>query len=797
MNKIRSGLKYFIGLLVLIILGLWVYIQSHQPQLRGKLVLEEVKSDVEVFYDEYGVPHIYASNQTDAYLTFGYVHAQDRLFQMDLMRKVGQGRLSELFGPELTEADAFYRTIGTNRKAISDAKKFDSLPPRAREICEAYVKGVNSYIEHGKLPLEYKILGVTPEKYTVEDIYAISGYMAYSFAYALRTDPLVEKMYKDLGGNYLSDLGLTHLADTSVSDSIANSDSMPLSARPGISFMDQLPVPLFQGSNSWALGPSRTLSSEVIFANDTHIKYASPSVWYEAHIEYPGFGFYGNFLAGIPVAMIGHSRNHAFGITMFEEDDSDFFYEKFSSSDSSATVYKDSLTAPVKKYSETLIRKDAADTSFAVYETVHGTVINEFLPVEFDEPISMYWNYMAIENNLLEAFYRLNYASNKEEFEKGVRLVGAPGLNISYGDASGNIAVWSASKLLKRPADNQGKLFLSGYSGEDEYLGFYDFEKNPKTVNPVEGMIISANQKHDTTEGVLYPGYYAPDTRYDRIQGRLPKIFPASVDSIKTLSLDVKSNTEAMLSVEIVQVVLNSSAVLTDLEESALEELRNWDGEHGLKDIAPTIYYQALYTILNKALSDELTKPHFEKLLNTHLIKKAYPNLLINDSSRWWDNQITKERIESREDIFVEGFKKAVLDLQELKGNDILEWEWGSVHTVNHPHPLGNVDLLKPFFDVGPLPAPGGNETVNNSGFTFNNKASNEAHFGPAMRIIIDFADVENAISILPTGNSGNVMSPHYDDQSEMYVNGEFRKMMMNEKEIRQSATLLEISPKK
>lgn len=796
MDKLRSGLKYFIGLLVLIILGLWVYIQSHQPQLRGKIALDGIKSGVEVFYDDYGVPHIYARNQEDAYFTFGYVHAQDRLFQMDLMRKVGQGRLAELFGPELSEADAFYRTIGTNRKAVADAKGFDSLPPRAKEICEAYVKGVNTYIDRGKIPLEYKILGVLPEEYTVEDIYAIAGYMAYSFAYALRTDPLVEKMYKGLGSDYLTDFGMEHLADTNLLDSIANPDSMRVSSRQGISVIDQLPVPLFQGSNSWALGPSRTLSSEVIFANDTHIKYASPSVWYEAHIEYPGFGFYGNFLAGIPVAMIGHSRNHAFGITMFEEDDSDFFYEKFSSSDSSATVYKDSLTAPVKKHTETVRRKDAADTTFTVYETVHGTIINEFLPVEFGEPVSMYWNYMAIENNLLEAFYRMNYASGKGEFEEGVRLVGAPGLNISYGDASGNIAVWSASKLLKRPDENHGKLFLNGYSGEDEYMGFHDFEQNPKTVNPVEGMIISANQKHDTSEGISYPGYYAPTTRYDRIAERLPKIFPASVDSIKTLSLDVKSNTEASLCSEVVQVVLNSSAVLTDLEETALEELRNWTGEHGIDEIAPTIYYQTLYTILNKTLSDELTKPHFEKLLNTHLIKKAYPELLRNESSPWWDNKITKERKETREDIFVEGFRKAILDLQQLKGSEILEWKWGSVHTVNHPHPLGNVDVLKPFFDVGPLPAPGGNETLNNSGFIFNNNASNEAYFGPAMRIIIDFADVENAISILPTGNSGNVMSPHYDDQSEMYVNGEFRKMMMNEREIRKSGNLLEISPK-
>ncbi len=788
---------YFIVLLVLVILGLWVYVQSHQPQLRGKLALDGLKSEVEVFYDDYGVPHIYASNQSDAYMAFGYVHAQDRLFQIDLMRRVGHGKLSELFGPELSEADAFYRTIGTNRKALEDARRFDSLPPRAKEICESYIKGVNAYIENGKIPLEYKILGVTPEAYTVEDIYAIAGYMAYSFAYALRTDPLAEKMKNKLGVNYLKDFDLHHGLDSVLVDSTETSDSVGISMLLGPNILDNLPVPLFQGSNSWALGPSRTLSSEVIFANDTHIKYASPSVWFEAHIEYPGFGFYGNYLAGIPVAMIGHSRNHAFGITMFEEDDSDFFYEKFSSPDSSATVYMDSLTSPVNKHRETILRKDASDTVFTVYETSHGPIINDFLPVDFEEPVSMYWNYIAIENNLLEAFYRLNYASKKNEFEEGVKLVGAPGLNISYGDASGNIAVWSASKMLKRSGEHGGKFFRNGYSGEDEYNGFHSFDKNPKIVNPVNGMVISANQKHDTIEGISYPGYYAPDTRYERISERLPRIFPASIDSIKTLSLDVQSRTEGKICQEIVQVVLNSSAVFSNIEEEALDELRAWDGDHSLRDVAPSIYYQMLYTILDKTLSDDLSKSFFDELLNTHLIKKAYPELLLNPDSPWWENKSTDQRKETRETIFVESFKKAVLDLKEMKGEDVSEWKWETVHTVTHPHPLGNVDVLKPFFNVGPLTAPGGNETVNNSGFTFNNMAKNEAYFGPAMRIIIDFADVENAISILPTGNSGNIMSDHYKDQSEMYVRGEFRKMMMNEDEIRKSRNLLEISPKK
>lgn len=809
MKKASKILKYIVIVVLLLILGLWVYIESHQPQLKGKIEIADLTKNVKVYYDDYGIPHIYADNAQDAYHTFGYVHAADRLFQMELMRRIGQGSLSEFFGDDFKKADAFFRTLGTNRKAADDAKKFEELPEKIKEICRAYIAGINDYIEHGKIPLEYKLLRKSPRKFTLEDMYAIEGYMAYSFAYSLRTDPLVEEIYHRLGKDYLKDFDLGYppgkgfQADSAMVDSaereairLMNLDYADLSpVRLNTDFLDSLPVPVLEGSNSWVLAPSRTLSSKVIFANDTHIKYASPSVWYEAHIEYPGFAVYGNYLAGVPFALIGHSRNHAWGITMFEEDDSDFFNEKFAEPDSSATVYMDSLTAPVEKFTEKIVVADAPDTTVTVYNTSHGPIINAFLSRGFEKPVSMYWNYMHIENRLVEAFYRMNHAIGIDNFREGVKLIGAPGLNIAYGDAAGNIANWSASKLIKRKDGNLGKRFPDGFASADAYDGFYPFSKNPQVENPVNGYVYSANQYHDSTTGIPYPGYYAPDTRYERIGNRLNALFPATVDSIKTLSLDVYSKTASELAHEIARVIDQSNAVLSDTESAALDMLGEWDGKHELTNTEPTIYYATLYFILRKAMLDELGNELFNAMHGTHLQMRTYPKLLQLNDSKWWDNVSTAAKTEKRSEIFVDAFKKAVVQTKKQLGEDPGEWQWKQVHSVLHPHPFGKNDLLRSFFDVGPFPAPGGIETVNNSGFHLNGKGNYVAHFGPAMRIIIDFADVENAVSILPTGNSGNIMSPHYRDQAEMYIQGKFRKMMMNKAEIDSLATMVEFVP--
>ncbi|MEM9052663.1 MAG: penicillin acylase family protein, partial [Bacteroidota bacterium] len=195
-------LKYFLIGLVSIILLLWIYIKSHQPVLRGKLEIPQLTTQVDAYFDEYGIPHIYADNAQDAFRAFGYLHAQDRLFQMDLMRRVGGGRLSEIIGADMKKTDAFFRTLGTNRKAKEDAARFENAPQQIKEITLAYLEGVNEFVRNGKHPLEYRVLGADPEEFTVEDVYCIAGYMAYSFAYALRTDPLVQDFYEKLGPEY-------------------------------------------------------------------------------------------------------------------------------------------------------------------------------------------------------------------------------------------------------------------------------------------------------------------------------------------------------------------------------------------------------------------------------------------------------------------------------------------------------------------------------------------------------------------------------------------------------------------
>lgn len=809
MRKFRKIIQIVLIAILLLILGLWVFVESHQPQLKGSLEISGLMKNVDVYYDDYGIPHIYAENATDAYRAFGYIHATDRLFQLELMRRIGIGQLSELFGAQFKKTDAFFRTIGTNRKAAADAAEFEKLPTPIKAAITAYIAGINDYIKEGKLPIEYKLLGYTPREYTLEDMFAIEAYMAYSFAYSLKTDPVVEQIYDRLGMGYLKDFDLGYppnsllFSDTSLNDSPSVSPlknkrypiDSSFASIINTTFLDELPAPVLEGSNNWVLSPSRTLSGKVIFANDTHIKYASPSVWYEAHIEYPGFAIYGNFLAGVPFALIGHSRNHAWGITMFEEDDSDFFNEKFSKSDSSATLYNDSLSKPVDKIVERIKIDGEEDTVITVYNTIHGPIINSFLNADFDMPVSMYWNYIHIDNNLVQAFYRMNHSIGIDQFREGVKLIGAPGLNIAYGDAAGNIAIWSASKLIKRSEGNLGKRFEDGFTSADNYRGFYPFSENPQSENPLKGYLYSANQYHDSSTGVAYPGYYAPDTRYDRIGSRLGTMFPATTDSVKTLSTDVYSKTAANLSHEIANVILQKGATLSDSEKEALELLKNWDGNHRLLDQEPTLYYSVLYYILRKAMLDELGNDLFQSIQGTHLLLRTYPKLLYQDDSKWWDNITTSGKRETRAEIFVEAFKKAVAKTREQLGDDPSDWRWERVHFVVHPHPFGQKEFLSSFFNVGPFPAPGGVETVNNASFKFNGDGKYIADFGPAMRIIIDFADVENAVSILPTGNSGNVLSPHYRDQAEMYVAGKFRKMRMNKAQIDSVSTLLKLMP--
>jgi penicillin G amidase len=278
--------------------GLWYWLRSFQPQYEGEIALKGISKNVEVYYDSFGIPHIYAQTETDAYSALGFVVAQDRLFQLELIRRLAAGRLSEVLGNSLLKTDKFFRTIGLNKHAKWSTEEFlKNGEPQIVKSAQAYVSGVNQYIQNGKTPIEFVLLDIPKEPFMLEDIFLISGYMSLGFAEGFRHDPMIEAMTQRVGEKYMTDLKL----DWPQGSILNKTDPATIAQNVNFSkevsaILDKFPVSPWIGSNAWVLAPSKTKNKKTLFCNDTHMGYAQPSVWYEAHLEYPGFKFYGNFL---------------------------------------------------------------------------------------------------------------------------------------------------------------------------------------------------------------------------------------------------------------------------------------------------------------------------------------------------------------------------------------------------------------------------------------------------------------------------------------------------------------------
>jgi penicillin G amidase len=290
MKTIKRLLKGILVLIILLVISLYFYLQHIKPKYKGELTLSPLENKVEVWFDSYGIPHIYAENKNDLYMAMGYLHAQERLFQMELVRRIAPGRLSEILGKDLLPTDKFFRTLGIHLSSQEAAQKLrtETNNPTLKEA-EAYLRGINEFLEKGPTPLEYELLSIEKTPFTLEDIYNAVGYMSFSFAAAHKTDPLVSFINAELGASYLKDLGLEADTTRQMIPSYFG-DPIGLNERSSaklLEMLNQLPVSPFIGSNGWVLGPSKTKSGKVLFANDPHIGFSQPSVWYEAYLETP------------------------------------------------------------------------------------------------------------------------------------------------------------------------------------------------------------------------------------------------------------------------------------------------------------------------------------------------------------------------------------------------------------------------------------------------------------------------------------------------------------------------------
>ncbi|MDZ4193768.1 penicillin acylase family protein [Ectopseudomonas chengduensis] len=775
--------------------GMTWYLHDKQPQRDGELVLGALQAPVTVDYDERGVPHIRAENEADMYRALGFVHAQDRLFQMELLRRLARGELAEVLGEKLAPTDRLFRTLEIGRHADAYAARLDANSPSTQAL-QHYLEGVNQYQASRPRPLEFDLLGIEPRPFTMADTLSIAGYMAYSFAAALRTEPVMTHIRDALGADYLELFDLDWHPQGVLGTSLAAGDWQDLSALAQLSnsALEGTGLPQFEGSNAWAVSGSRTASGKPLLAGDPHIRFSLPAVWYEAHLQAPGYELYGYHHALIPSAMLGHNRNFAWSLTMFQNDDLDLIAERVNPDNANQVWYQGNWV-DLEQRTETIQVKGVEPVQITLRRSPHGPIINDALgQTSGSTPIAMWWAFLETDNPMLDAFYQLGRADSLDKARAAVEKIEAPGLNVLWASARGDIGWWAAAKLPLRPAGVNPTFILDGASGEADKLGYHPFSANPQEENPERGYILSANYQPVPASGIEIPGYYNLPDRGQRLNQHLSD---ASVkwdtQNSQALQLDPGTGYGPRLLAPILDEL--RAAAATDEERALAEQLAEWNGDHALDSAAATLFNQLTYQLAREAMADELGEVFFDSLLQTRVLDTALPRLTANADSPWWNRQGSEQR-ESRAQIVADAWRASLTHLRSVLGNDVEVWNWGRGHTLTHQHALGQQQPLAWLLNIGPLAAPGGHETPNNLSHKVG-PAPWPVVYGPSTRRLVDLADADKALGGIPVGQSGVPFDAHYGDQAAPHVAGKYQPQHLSAADVKaNSQGTLKLQPR-
>ncbi|MFA6243992.1 MAG: penicillin acylase family protein, partial [Candidatus Hydrogenedentales bacterium] len=564
-RRVFRGLKRLcqVALLLIIIVLAWLVWQARTslPALDGTITAPELTAPVTVTRDEWGVPHIVAETEADAYFALGYTMAQDRLFQMELLRRVAQGELAEVLGPRMVKVDRVMRSFRLRANAEEHFLHSERTPPELLASLDAFVAGVNRFMKDGPLPFEFKALHIPERPFTKVDCMSVAALLPITFADGLREDQLASMLAQRFPNKNTDAMfpGYSKEIPVTVMESLEEAEAYvkgrlqespiptpsPTPAPAPTPAPTPAPIPpgdlnelqafleplgwLSQhfgasfGSNSWVLGPSRSASGKPILANDPHIGFTNPSIWFEAHVKAGDYENYGYYFPPIPIALLGHNGDRGWALTMFANDDIDLFVEEFKPGEPGKVKYKGEWV-DAETIRETIRVRFAKDETCEVRATPHGPVITDFLSGAYGyegPPVALSWVWQHLEYTDLMAFYKMGHARDYDRFAEAVALVTSPGVNISYADKDGNIAWWAAGRIVKRSPSVNPKRLLDGGSGKDEVLGYLPFEQNPHLKNPAWGYIVTANNMSTVkplAPDVTLQGYWQPTDRAARIE---------------------------------------------------------------------------------------------------------------------------------------------------------------------------------------------------------------------------------------------------------------------------------------
>lgn len=773
-----------LSLLVASGIAVW-YLHSKQPVREGNIRLKNLKGMVTVIYDQRGVPHIRAQNESDMYRALGYLHAQDRLFQMELLRRLARGELAEVFGPDMLESDKLFRTLGLRARADQYVANTDRNSP-AYQALLAYLDGINHYIANRKPPLEFDALGIPKRAFSPQDTFAIMGYMAYASAAAFKTEPALTYVRDKLGAQYLKVFDIdwhpegvlqtdeqdTAQLDWNALNRLAHASDKALNAAG---------IPMFEGSNGWVIAGNLSASGLPLLAGDPHHRFAAPSIWYEAHISNPNFELYGHFQALNPMAMLGHNHDFGWTTTMFQNDDVDLVAETINPENPNQVLYQGVWT-DLQSRVETINVKDAEPVKLVLRTSPHGPIVTDAFSDQLGKaPVSMWWTFLQSDNPLLQAFYELNRADTRAKARAAASKIEAPGINILWANHNGDIGWWAAAKLPQRPDGVNPAFILDAAKGEAEKPGYYFFGFNPQEENPQRGYILSANQQPQPPSGVPVPGYYNPPDRARALNAILAE--PARQWNGKDMEAlqQLNSNDYAQQLFRHLLPVLRS--VITDPDELAfLQPFEKWQGDYSADIITPTLFTQFVFELAHEAMADEMGEAQFKHLLQTRLMEGALLNLVQDPQSPWWNN-VNTPTTENHFETTRIAWSNAMAHLRNMHGSSLLEWRWGKNHTLTHQHPLGTQKYWGWMLNVGPFAVPGGRETPNQMAYDMG-KAPWPVTLGPSTRRIIDFAAPEKALSVNPLGQSGVPFDRHYEDQAGLFAASMYAPMWLDEADI-------------
>jgi penicillin amidase len=785
-------------LVVLVVAGGYFYLRQSLPQEDGELRLPGLAKPVEVLRDIYGVPHISAQSFADAIYALGYVHAQDRLWQMEVNRRTAAGRLAEAFGEGALETDRFLRTIGVRRAAEANFKQLDT---ETRSLLQAYAAGVNAFLgSKPVLPIEFCMTGVNPEPWTPADSLGWVKMMAWDLGGNWRSELLRLRLSKSLSNARLHELlppypgetypalpDLRQLYSGMERDSVrlANGDS------PHFSHLQMRKigtVPIYAaeeglGSNNWVVSGAKSATGKPLLANDPHLGLTAPAVWYFAHLTAPGVDVIGATLPGVPAVVLGHNTHFAWGATNTGPDVQDLYLERL---DGAGDYLTPEGPRPFRTLDEVIKVKGAADVRLQVRVTRHGPVISDVSPTALaaaprGHVVAFQWTALREDDLTAQAAMKMVRARDWPEFLAALRDYHSPQQNFVYADAAGNIGFAAPGRVpVRKPAnDLKGMAPAPGWLAKYDWAGFIPFAELPHSYNPAGGQIVTANQR------ITPPGYahfsssdWQSPYRAQRIAELLRALPTHSIGSFARIQGDV-------VSLPVRELLPRLIAVKPTSEEGrrALRLLAGWDATMAAERPEPLILWAWWREFSRAIYGDELG----EALRGNWLARAQFLTAVLTDrdgQGRWCDDVRTRP-VESCDAVLSATLDAALLDLGKRYGSDMAMWRWGAAHAARHEHrPFGRVPWLARWFDIT-VPSPGDPYTVN----VGRNRMEDEARpfantHAASLRAIYDLGNLDNSLYIHSGGQSGNILSAHYKSFSEAWARGEYIPMLTDKKKI-------------